>query len=87
MKRREAIKTAAVAGILALGMSAAPAALAGKAGMEKCAGVVKAGMNDCGTAQHSCAGQAATDGDPAEWVYLPEGTCSKLVGGTVLSKK
>ncbi len=36
--------------------AAAPAA-------EKCYGVVKAGKNDCRTAAHSCAGQAAKDGD------------------------
>ncbi|WP_156495228.1 DUF2282 domain-containing protein, partial [Oleiphilus sp. HI0128] len=33
--------------------------------------------------KHSCAGQAAKDGDPEEWVYVPEGTCSKIVNGKV----
>ena len=52
---------------------------------EKCYGVVKAGHNDCGNAQgtHSCAGQAKVDGDWGEWVYLPKGTCEKLVGGSL----
>lgn len=49
---------------------------------EKCYGVAKAGKNDCGTPEHSCAGQAKTDGDPQEWVYLPKGTCDKIVGGS-----
>jgi len=83
MNRRDAIKTAAIAGVLAVGMSAATGAMAGKPGMEKCQGIVKAGMNDCGTASHGCAGQAKTDNDPNEWVYVPEGTCNKIVGGTV----
>ena len=54
-----------------------------KEGFEKCQGVVKAGQNDCGANGHSCAGQAKVDGDANEWVYLPEGTCEKLVGGVV----
>lgn len=58
-------------------------AQAGKPGFEKCQGIVKAGMNDCGTAKHACAGMAKTDGDAEEWVFVPEGTCAKLAGGTV----
>lgn len=51
---------------------------------EKCYGVVKAGNNDCGSADgaHSCAGQAAADNDPNEWVAVPAGLCDKLAGGT-----
>lgn len=54
---------------------------AGKPGFEKCQGIVKAGMNDCGTSKHACAGMAKTDSDAEEWVYVPEGTCAKLTGG------
>ena len=59
---------------------------AGKKSKEKCYGVAKAGMNDCGSLDgaHSCAGQAKTDNDPNEWVYLPEGICDKLAGGKVI---
>ena len=55
---------------------------------EKCAGVSKAGMNDCGSVDgsHKCSGQAATDNDPNEWVYVPKGTCEKL-GGEVTGEK
>lgn len=49
---------------------------------EKCYGVVKAGKNDCGAKGHSCAGQASKDGAAGEWVYLPKGTCDKIVGGS-----
>ena len=59
---------------------------AAKEGYEKCSGVVKAGQNDCAANGHSCAAQAKTDGDANEWVYLPEGTCAKIVGGTVVAK-
>jgi uncharacterized membrane protein len=57
--------------------------------MEKCYAIVKAGKNDCGTSQHACATQSAKDSDPAEWVYLPKGTCDKLIGGntTVIGPK
>ena len=46
-------------------------------------------MNDCGAldGKHQCAGQATVDSDPQEWVYTPEGTCTKIVGGTVAKVK
>lgn len=49
--------------------------------IEKCYGVVKAGMNHCDTHKHQCANKADTDADPHEWIYLPKGTCERLVGG------
>ena len=84
----KAIVKATVAGIVALGLGAvSTSALAAKPkweeGYEKCAGIVKTGMNGCGTATHGCAGQAKKDGDPNEWVYLPKGTCDKIVGATI----
>jgi uncharacterized membrane protein len=48
---------------------------------EKCYGVAQAGKNDCQTATHSCAGTSTRAGDPASWIYVPAGTCSKIVGG------
>ena len=52
--------------------------------LEKCAGVVKKGKNDCGANGHSCGGQAKKDNDPNEWVYMPEGLCEKITGGKVV---
>ena len=52
--------------------------LAMKVKMEKCYGVAKAKQNDCGTAVHSCAGQATKDYDPKEWKFVPTGTCKAL---------
>lgn len=43
----------------------------------------KAGMNDCGTSKHSCSGQAKTDSDKEEWLYVPENTCKKIVAATI----
>lgn len=50
---------------------------------EKCYGVVKAGMNECGSLDgaHGCASAAKVDGDITEWVMVPKGLCHKLVGG------
>jgi uncharacterized membrane protein len=53
---------------------------------EKCFGVVKAGMNDCQTAASSCAGTSKKDAQNDAWVYVPAGTCAKIVGGSVTPK-
>ncbi len=88
MNNSKTTASTAIAGVIALGMMAASGnALAGKPGFEKCQGIAKTGMNDCGTSKHSCAGQAKTDGDAEEWVYVPEGTCKKIVGGTIKQAK
>lgn len=48
---------------------------------ERCYGIVRAGRNDCGTAHHACAGQAAADRGAEEWLMVPAGTCRKIAGG------
>lgn len=53
---------------------------------EKCYGIVKAGLNDCQTSTHSCAGTSTADNQGDSWVYLPTGTCSKLTGGNTEPK-
>jgi len=40
-----------------------------------------------GNGKHSCAGSAKADSDAKEWVYVPEGTCTKIVGGKVAATK
>ncbi len=80
MNNAKSITKTAVASMIAAGVMAASSdVLAGKPGFEKCKGIVKAGMNDCGTSAHSCAGQASKDAHPEEWIYVPEGTCAKIV--------
>ncbi len=85
MKNQKWIMSAIVAGLFTLGVSGT--ALAAKPGFEKCAGIAKAGKNDCGTASHACGGQSTKDGGADEWIFVPEGTCEKIVGGTVVVKK
>jgi uncharacterized membrane protein len=73
-----------LAGALALGLAGtAINTYAAKEGMEKCTGIVKAGKNDCGTSKHACAGQATRDSAAEEWLYVPTGTCEKIVGASV----
>jgi uncharacterized membrane protein len=77
---------AAVAGLVAIGLGVASVPThAAKEGFEKCAGVTKAGKNDCGTSQHGCAGMAKKDGDKEEWLYVPNGTCDKIVGAKLFT--
>jgi len=56
---------------------------------EKCGGIAKQGKNDCGAlnGKHGCSGMASADNDPNEWVYVPQGTCAKIVGGKVAKIK
>jgi uncharacterized membrane protein len=84
MKTSKSITSTVFSGFVALSMGILSAnAIAGKPGFEKCQGLVKAGMNDCGTSKHACAGMAKVDNDPEEWVYVPKGTCEKMAGGKV----
>jgi len=65
---------------------AAPGWAKGLEKIEKCGGVAKAGKNDCGTKNHTCGGQAASDNLADEWIYTPVGVCEKI-GGKVLETK
>ena len=78
----------ALASVFALGLVAAAgqASAAEEKGAEKCYGIVKAGKNDCQTNAHACAGQASKDGQGDSWVYVPKGTCEKIVGGSLKPK-
>ena len=55
--------------------------------LERCAGVAKAGKNDCQTANSSCAGTSKRDQQGDAWIYMPAGACEKLVGGSTQPKK
>ena len=77
----------ALAGFVALSLtSLAGSALAAKVDTEKCAGIVKAGQNDCGTSKSACAGTSKVDRDSETWILVPKGTCAKIAGGTVADK-
>lgn len=79
------IAMAALSSTIALAASSGEA-FAGKAGFEKCAGIVKAGMNDCGTSKHNCSGKAQKDNLDEEWIYVAKGTCKKITGSTLKQK-
>lgn len=78
---------AAMAAVIAVGMGttstsfAAAEKAAPNKEMEKCYGIAKAGMNDCGTPTHACASHSTKDADPNDWMYVPKGACDKIVGG------
>lgn len=76
----------AISAVMALGMSCNASAennmsMSNIKGMDKCYGIVKAGLNDCGNAKHNCAGEAKIDGSKDEWMLMPTGLCKKIVGG------
>ena len=50
---------------------------------EKCAGVVRAGKNDCATPHNACHTQITVDKSPEAWIYVPKGTCDKIAGAHV----
>jgi len=84
MKSTDLIVRSALVSLMALGLTAVgTSALAAKDDQEKCAGIVKAGKNDCGTSYSSCAGTAKKDGDAETWIYVPKGTCERIAGGKV----
>ncbi len=83
MKSQMIAASALVAALAApLAAVAAPAAVPSFQA-EKCYGIAKAGLNDCQTATHSCAGTSTKNMDPASWIYVPAGTCEKIVGGNI----
>jgi len=82
---------AAIAGALTAGLLGAAAVQAGpepapKFEAEKCYGVAKAGKNDCQTNTSACAGTSKKDNQPDAWIYVPRGTCAKIVGGSTARK-
>ena len=90
MQTRQILIASAVAA--ALGMSLTPVAHSGPAekpsfSAEKCYGISKAGKNDCQTANSSCAGTSKRDNQGDAWIYVPAGTCGKIVGGSLEAKK
>ena len=85
---RNAYVTAAVAGLLAAGLGAAQAGPAPepKFAAEKCFGIAKTGKNDCQTAASACAGTSKKDNQADAWIYVPKGTCDKIVGASITKK-
>jgi uncharacterized membrane protein len=79
------ILSAAIGSLLVMGL--AGNAMAADMQSEKCFGIAKAGKNDCASnkSAHSCAGQAAKNNDPQDFVAVPKGTCDKIAGGMTMN--
>ncbi|HVQ76596.1 MAG TPA: DUF2282 domain-containing protein, partial [Candidatus Binatia bacterium] len=39
--------------------------------------------NDCQTAVSSCAGTSKRDGQKDAWIFVPAGSCERIVGGNL----
>lgn len=88
MSSNRSLAAAAIASLVGLSVAAAAGAEEGKRPpKEKCYGIAKKAQNDCASASHSCSNEAKTDGDKGEWVWLPKGTCEKIVGGSLEAGK
>lgn len=81
MKNSDVIIRSAFTGLIALGLATMGGQALAAQEMEKCAGIAKAGKNDCGSAANACAGTSKTDSDKTAWILVPKGTCAKIVGG------
>ena len=77
---------AAMTSLLAVGTaSVAMSVSAEEAKQEQCAGVIKAGKNDCATSKNQCHGHVNVDRDSEAWIYVPKGTCEKIAGARITS--
>lgn len=93
MNEKKRLARATMAGIIAIsaGLSATSAFAVPDTPKfwEKCAGIAKAGKNDCGAldGKHACSGKSTKDNGAQEWVYVPQGTCARITGGRVAKVK
>ena len=82
MTSKNALMSAAIGSLLALGAVTLSAEAADAPAKEKCYGVAKAGQNGCAASGHSCQGQSKNDNDPADWKYVDKGQCMTMGGKT-----
>jgi uncharacterized membrane protein len=74
----------AMAAAISMAATTIPVATAQDVEMEKCYGISKAGLNDCAAGPGTtCAGTSTTDGQANAWMYVPAGSCAKIVGGSL----
>jgi uncharacterized membrane protein len=77
------LASAAISGCAAQ-VAAAKRTAAEKVGAtEPCFGIARAGKNDCRTHAHVCAGWSRRNSDPGAFIYVPAGTCERIVGGNL----
>ena len=92
MKSSAFVIASAVAGAVALASMGQSQAQSGPSPQpsfkfEKCFGVAKKAKNDCQTANSSCAGTSKTDAQADAWIYVPAGTCDRIVNASLSAKK
>jgi uncharacterized membrane protein len=87
MKDAKTVVSSAIAGAIALcSLAGATQAYAAHENEEKCAGIVRAGLNDCATSQTACHGSVTVDRHAEAWIYVPKGTCDKIAGAHITNQ-
>lgn len=87
MKTSLIAASAAMALLPVLAKAATPVPAPTAYQFEKCYGVNVAGKNDCGVrGVHSCGGESKVNNDPQSFIYVPAGTCAKIVNGSTTPK-
>ena len=85
MSKHQNLINAALVSVVALGAGLTGVnAFADHEGMEQCAGVIKAGKNDCATSSNACHGHVTVDASKEAWIYVPKGTCERIAGAHVV---
>ena len=84
MKDASLLIRTAMTALIATGSLGSMVALADNHDREQCAGVIKAGKNDCATSTNACHGHVTVDSSPEAWIYVPKGTCERIVGARVV---
>jgi len=87
MKNKLIVASAVAAALAAPVAVAAQPVTAPPFKAEKCYGVAKAGKNDCQTANSSCAGTSKRDAQGDAWIYVPAGTCERIVNGSLQPRR
>lgn len=75
--KKKALLSTALAGFLLSGVQAFGGPSKSKNSV-KCKGVATKWANDCGTNEHSCAGQATVNFHKEEWVYMDKSDCQAV---------
>ncbi|MCS5710097.1 BufA1 family periplasmic bufferin-type metallophore [Candidatus Berkiella aquae] len=85
MKNKDAWMKTSISSALALVCTLSSSAYSATSTQEteKCYGIVKAGLNDCQTAQAACAGSSTADNQSDAFLLLPKGACEKIVGASL----
>ena len=88
MNKRALVVSALAAAVAAPGLAAAQTPVpAPPYKAEKCYGIAKAGQNDCASAgNNTCGGTSKVAMELRAWIYVPEGYCHRIQGGSKTPK-